>query len=123
MSLFDQATCHSLIRPHVTLCFVDVLQVIVEPLAVPAATEPLTRVDRFGCMWSSHGPLEGWNSGQPYATAGAGGVDVVGSDKGVTIWRPQPPMGYAIVGDVLSAGELSGGVMFCCCCCCCCCCL
>lgn len=43
-----------------------------------------------------------------YATAGAGGVAIMGSDKGVTVWRPQPPVGYAVLGDVLSAGEYHG---------------
>lgn len=81
------------------------LQVVMEPLAVPPASQPLTRVDKFLYLWSSHGPAEGCGVGPPYATAGAGGVDVIGSDKGVTVWRPQPPMGYALVGDVLSAGR------------------
>lgn len=76
-----------------------------EPLAVPPATQPLARVDKFVYMWSSHGAAEGCGVGPPYATAGAGGVDVIGSDKGVTVWRPQPPMGYALLGDVLAAGR------------------
>lgn len=80
------------------------LQVVMEPLAVPPASQPLTRVDKFVYLWSSHGAAEGCGVGPPYATAGAGGVDVIGSDKGVTVWRPQPPMGYALLGDVLSAG-------------------
>lgn len=77
-----------------------------EPLAVPPASQPLARVDKFVYMWSSHGAAEGCGVGPPYATAGAGGVDVIGSDKGVTVWRPQPPIGYALLGDVLSAGRL-----------------
>jgi hypothetical protein len=80
-------------------------QVVWEPLAVPPADQPLVRVDRFGCLWSSHSlPDCAGTAGASYATAGAGGVDVVGSDKGVTLWRPQPPVGYAILGDVLSSG-------------------
>jgi hypothetical protein len=81
-------------------------QVVWEPLAVPPTDQPLVRVDRFGCLWSSHSLPEcaGAAGGLSYATAGAGGVDVVGSDKGVTVWRPQPPVGYAILGDVLSSG-------------------
>lgn len=75
-----------------------------EPLAVPPASQPIARVDKFVHIWSSHGAAEGCGVGPPYATAGAGGVDVIGSDKGVTVWRPQPPMGYALLGDVLSAG-------------------
>jgi vacuolar protein sorting-associated protein 13A/C len=72
---------------------------------VPPADQPLVRVDRFGCLWSSHSlPDCPGTAGASYATAGAGGVDVVGSDKGVTLWRPQPPVGYAILGDVLSSG-------------------
>lgn len=82
-------------------------QVVMEPLAVPPASQPLARVDKFVHIWSSHGAAEGCGVGPPYATAGAGGVDVIGSDKGVTVWRPQPPMGYALMGDVLSAGRLN----------------
>ena len=85
-----------------------------EPLAVPPASQPLARVDKFVYLWSSHGPAEGCGVGPPYAMAGAGGVDVIGSDKGVTVWRPQPPMGYALMGDVLSAGNmcnLLGGLL------------
>jgi vacuolar protein sorting-associated protein 13A/C len=78
-----------------------------EPLAVPPATQPLARVDKFVYMWSSHGAAEGCGVGPPYATAGAGGVDVIGSGKGLTVWRPQPPMGYALLGDVLAAGTSS----------------
>lgn len=81
-----------------------------EPLAVPPASQPLARVDKFVYMWSSHGAAEGCGVGPPYATAGAGGVDVIGSDKGVTVWRPQPPMGYALLGDVLAAGTSPWGV-------------
>lgn len=79
-------------------------QVVMEPLAVPPADQPLARVTRFACLWSSHGPAEGAGAGPPYATAGAGGVAVIGSDKGITVWRPQPPVGYAAVGDVLAPG-------------------
>lgn len=79
---------------------------VLEPLAVPPANQPLTRVDKFSYLWCSHDA-----SGAPtatYSAAGAGGVDLLGCDKGVTVWRPQPPTGYAIVGDVLSAGEYCG---------------
>lgn len=76
-------------------------QVIVQPLIVPSATQPLARCNQFEKLWASH---EHAAQGPPYARAGAGGVDVLGSDKGVTLWRPQPPMGYAVCGDVLTAG-------------------
>lgn len=77
---------------------------VLEPLAVPATSQPLSRVDKFSFLWCSHEAAD--TSSTSYAAAGAGGVDLLGSDKGVTAWRPQPPTGYAIVGDVLSAGGL-----------------
>jgi vacuolar protein sorting-associated protein 13A/C len=94
--------------PDVMQLLQHLQQVVMEPLAAPPADQPLARVTRFACLWSSHGPAEGGGAGPPYAiagVAGAGGVAVIGSDKGVTVWRPQPPMGYALVGDVLSAGH------------------
>jgi hypothetical protein len=98
--------CCTITKLHVALHFpAPCAQVVWEPLAVPPADQPLVRVDCFGCLWSSHSlPDCAGTAGLSYATAGAGGVDVVGSDKGVTVWRPQPPVGYAILGDVLSSG-------------------
>ena len=81
-------------------------QVVTEPLAVPAPDQPLKRVDRFSRLWCSHKATLDGPCGS-YSAAGAGGVDCVASDKGVTVWRPQPPVGYAILGDVLSAGVLT----------------
>lgn len=76
---------------------------VLEPLTVPPADKPLVRCDMFEKLWCSH-PAES-SSGPPYPTAGAGGVDVMSSEKGVTVWRPQAPMGYGIVGDVITAGR------------------
>ena len=84
------------------VCYVPV-QVVVEPLVVPAVTQPLLRVNCFECMWSSYSWGGGGLAG-PFATAGAGGVDVMSGAKGVTLWRPKPPLGYVITGDVLTAG-------------------
>lgn len=81
---------------------------------VPPATAPVVRCSSYERLWSSYcpGPAAAAISG-PWPTAGAGGVDVMAAAKGVTVWRPQPPMGYAILGDVLTAGELGapGGGM------------
>jgi hypothetical protein len=61
------------------------------------------RLDKFEKLWSSYQVGE-HGQGPPYPTAGAGGVDVMSGDKGVTVWRPQPPMGYAIAGHIITAG-------------------
>lgn len=105
----DVSTVQLRMSPDVLHLLQHLQQVAAEPLAVPPPDQPLARVDRFACLWSSHGPAEGAGAaGPPYATAGAGGVAVISSDKGVTVWRPQPPVGYAIVGDVLAAGTSCG---------------
>lgn len=72
------------------------------PLAVPAADQPLARCDRFESVWFSRASSK---QGPPYATAGAGGVDFMASERGVTVWCPQAPHGYGITGHVLAAGN------------------
>ena len=32
-------------------------------------------------------------------------TDVLGAERGVTFWRPQAPLGYAVVGDCVTAGS------------------
>lgn len=78
-------------------------QAVLAPLTVPAADAPLARCNTFESVWSSH-QASADKSGPPYATAGAGGVDGMAADRGVTVWCPQPPNGYAITGHVLAAG-------------------
>jgi hypothetical protein len=90
-------------RRHSSFVCLVLAQVVVEPLVVPAVTQPLLRVNCFECMWSSYSWGGGGLTG-PFPTAGAGGVDVMSGAKGVTLWRPKPPLGYAITGDVLTAG-------------------
>lgn len=53
---------------------------------------------RFVRQWAS----------QPEALGAAGAVvstHVLGNDQGLTFWRPQPPLGYAITGDCAVAGD------------------
>jgi vacuolar protein sorting-associated protein 13A/C len=82
--------------------------VVLQPLVVPNANQPLVRLDKFEKLWSSYQAGD-TGQGPPYPTAGAGGVDVMSGDKGVTVWRPQPPMGYAITGHIITAGGWRGG--------------
>ena len=88
-----------------SVCVCVCVQVVLDPLIVPPVNQPLTRCGRFEWLWSSHDS----SAAVVYSTAGAGGVDVMGSDKGITFWRPQVPMGYASVGDVLTAGRCREG--------------
>lgn len=62
------------------------------------ARRPLAMCSRFVRQWAS----------QPAAAGAAGAVvitHVLGEDRGLTFWRPQPPLGYAIVGDCAVAGS------------------
>jgi len=101
--------------PDVMALITHQLQSAQAPLVVPPADQPLARCGTYELLWSSHSVGSG-TGGPPYATAGAGGVDTMSAEKGVSIWRPQPPTGYAIVGDVITSGGLSsvwgGGLVF-----------
>ena len=48
-----------------------------------------------------------WSNRPAYATAAASSCDahVLGSERGVTFWRPQAPIGYAILGDCITPGS------------------
>ena len=48
-----------------------------------------------------------WSNRPTYAHAAASSCDahVLGSERGVTFWRPQAPIGYAILGDCITAGS------------------
>lgn len=48
-----------------------------------------------------------WSNRPTYATSAEASCDahVLGGERGVTIWRPQPPLGYAILGDCITAGS------------------
>ena len=55
------------------------------------------RCARFERVWSSAAE----------AADGAGGAvetDAVAGERGVTVWRPQAPAGYAPLGDCITAG-------------------
>lgn len=98
------------------------LQALVsQPLVVPPPDKPLLRCDKFESLWSSRAggtwgssaTLAGSStpadsaSAPPRATAsssGAGGLDPVAHLRGVSLWRPQAPQGYAILGDVAVPG-------------------
>ena len=59
---------------------------------------PIAKCTRFNLIWSNR-PV--------YAHAAASSCDahVLGSDRGVTFWRPQAPNGYAVLGDCITAGS------------------
>lgn len=48
-----------------------------------------------------------WSNRPTYANAAASSCDahVLGSERGVTFWRPQAPIGYAVLGDCITAGS------------------
>ena len=48
-----------------------------------------------------------WSNRPTYAHAAASSCDVhvLGSERGVTFWRPQAPIGYAVLGDCITAGS------------------
>lgn len=59
---------------------------------------PMAKCTRFSQIWSN----------QPtYHNAAASSCDahVLGSERGVTFWRPQAPIGYAVLGDCITAGS------------------
>ena len=58
----------------------------------------MARCTSFNAVWSSvasEGP----------ALARALDALLVGSDAGVTFWRPQPPIGYGVLGDCATSGD------------------
>lgn len=100
-------------------------QLVAEPLIVPPADKPLLKCDTYERLWStaaahtfgqgsqggdaaSGGAAGGDGSAgqQPLAleSVGMGGVDPLAGQRGMALWRPQPPQGYAILGDVPVAG-------------------
>ena len=47
-----------------------------------------------------------WTNQPDHRTSAAACTDahVLGSDRGITVWRPQAPIGYAILGDCITDG-------------------
>lgn len=80
---------------------------VLQPLYAPAPDQPLCRCDRFERVWGSHASSRGSGGGGGGGTTlelGVGGVDAMAGERGVTVWRPQAPLGYARLGDVLAQG-------------------
>ncbi|KIY91741.1 hypothetical protein MNEG_16223, partial [Monoraphidium neglectum] len=90
--------------PDVMALIMHQLEAVYAPLVVPPPDQPLARCHTFELVWSSRGLGGGGGAAPPFATAGAGGVDTMSSEKGVSIWRPQAPTGYAIAGDIVTPG-------------------
>jgi vacuolar protein sorting-associated protein 13A/C len=60
---------------------------------------PLARCARFVRAWS--------NAPEPSGPAAAAlDTNVLGSQRGLTFWRPQPPTGYACLGDCATTGTM-----------------
>ena len=62
-----------------------------------AYCRPLARCTAFSKVWSSEPAQRG--------VAEALDTLLVGAAQGLTFWRPLPPIGYAILGDCVTAGS------------------
>eukprot|EP00884_Botryococcus_braunii_P010315 jgi/Botrbrau1/19285/Bobra.0073s0028.1 len=71
---------------------------VLQPLIHPSPDRPLARCSRFVSVWSSGGSAGGpaGELAEPH---------VIGTDSGVTFWRPQAPTGYAPLGDCITRGD------------------
>ncbi|KAK9819963.1 hypothetical protein WJX72_004515 [[Myrmecia] bisecta] len=68
---------------------------VVEPLVQPSADRPIAKCTTFVKLWSNSSA----QSGSPVDTS------VLGEERGLTFWRPQAPIGYAILGDCMTSGK------------------
>ena len=68
------------------------------PSACFQKCRPMAKCTRFSQVCSNR---------PTYANAAASSCDahVLGSERGVTFWRPQAPIGYATLGDCITAGS------------------
>lgn len=71
------------------------------PLTRPCVSlrRPLARTTTFVQVWSNH----------PQAAGPAGAImdtAVLGTERGLTFWRPRPPIGYAALGDCVTTGTM-----------------
>lgn len=60
---------------------------------------PLARTTTFVQVWSNH----------PQASGPAGAImdtNTLGSERGLTFWRPRLPIGYASLGDCVTTGTM-----------------
>lgn len=90
---------------NVTPDLLDVLSgiqtLIVDPLIVPGANQPLAKVSAYNLIWSSQTFTDNMN-----LTEMIRGRSVFAKDQGyISFWRPRPPPGYGILGDVATCGQ------------------
>jgi len=62
-----------------------------------ALRRPLVQCARFERVWTNHVEAAG-------AAGGAVDTDAVSGERGVSVWRPQAPAGYAALGDCVTPG-------------------
>ncbi|GMH39652.1 hypothetical protein BSKO_07550 [Bryopsis sp. KO-2023] len=89
------------ITPDLLDLILDIRTLVVDPLTVPSASQPVAKVSTFRMIWSSQDA----SLDESVATRfdSSEGLD---RDKGyITLWRPQPPAGYGILGDVITCGQ------------------
>ena len=58
---------------------------------------PLARTTTFVQIWSNHPPAVG-----PAGTIMD--TNILSPERGLTFWRPKPPIGYASLGDCVTTG-------------------
>lgn len=90
---------------NVTPDLLDVLSgiqtLIVDPLIVPGANQPLAKVSAYNLIWSSQTFMDSMNLEDVIK-----GRSVFTKDQGyISFWRPRPPPGYGILGDVVTCGQ------------------
>lgn len=78
-------------------------QVVSQPLVAPPPDKPMLRCDTYERLWSSGGGGV-WGAVGPAPPPGVSRVDPAADLRGVAVWRPQPPPGYVILGDVAVPG-------------------
>ncbi len=67
---------------------------------------PLARTTTFVQIWSNHPPAVG--------PAGAiMDTNILSSERGLTFWRPKPPIGYASLGDCVTTGTAQPSFQVC----------
>eukprot|EP00798_Chlamydomonas_sp_ICE-L_P025166 gene25166-10797_t len=89
------------LSPDVMNHLLKLQNAVAMPLVLPPQDQPLSRCSKFEQLWSSAQSESSFG----YATLGQGGVESMAEFRGVTLWRPQPPSGYIILGDMPVAGS------------------
>ncbi|KAK9815130.1 hypothetical protein WJX73_008307 [Symbiochloris irregularis] len=70
---------------------------VLGPLAFPSPDKPIAMCSRFARQWASYVESAG---SEPMVN-----THTLGSERGLTFWRPQPPVGYAMTGDCAVPGS------------------